>query len=130
MKGKKLFIIALAGLLTCGTPFAASAEQLSSHEYDYNTKKETYHQGVEVAKPIEGPDFMTEMVLEDVKVENTGTVQKTGWFTKGKYRYYRMKNGKLCKERFVKIGKYYYSFDSKGRMRTGTVKLSKEFNGS
>ena len=28
--------------------------------------------------------------------EKAETVQK-GWFRKGKYRYYRMKNGKLCK---------------------------------
>ncbi|WP_373215062.1 hypothetical protein [Ruminococcus sp. 5_1_39BFAA] len=56
----------------------------------------------------------------------TETTKKSGWFNKGKYRYYRMKNGKLCKKSFVKIGKYYYSFDSKGRMKKGIVTVPKK----
>lgn len=60
--------------------------------------------------------------------EKAETVQK-GWFRKGKYRYYRMKNGKLCKGKFAKIGRYYYSFDNKGRMKKGLVKLNREYSG-
>lgn len=57
--------------------------------------------------------------------------QKTiqGWVKKGKYQYYRLKNGKVCKKAWVKIGKYYYSFDTKGRMRKGVVKLNSDYSG-
>ena len=55
--------------------------------------------------------------------------KKTGWVKRGKNRYYRMKNGKLCKSKCKKIGRYYYSFDSKGRMKTGLVKVNKNFTG-
>lgn len=54
---------------------------------------------------------------------------KSGWVKRGKNRYYRMKNGKLCKSKYKKIGKYYYSFDSKGRMKTGLVKVNDKFSG-
>lgn len=53
-------------------------------------------------------------------------VQKTGWFKKGKYKYYRLENGKLCTKKFVKINGKYYSFDAKGRLRTGLVTVSKD----
>lgn len=54
---------------------------------------------------------------------------KKGWFKKGKYRYYRLKNGKLCKSKIIKIGKHYYSFDKKGRMKKGLVKLGADYSG-
>lgn len=63
-----------------------------------------------------------------IEQKTKGTVKK-GWFKKGKYRYYRLKNGELCKSKIIKIGKHYYSFDKKGRMRKGLVKLGTDYSG-
>lgn len=66
---------------------------------------------------------------ETAAVENqkkTNESKKSGWFKKGKYKYYRMKNGKLCTKKYVKINGKYYSFDSKGRMRTGLITFSED----
>lgn len=61
----------------------------------------------------------------DGNVSFASTTKKTGWFKKGNYVYYRMPNGKLCTSKFIKIGKEYYSFDSKGRRQTGIIPVSK-----
>lgn len=51
---------------------------------------------------------------------------KTGWFKKGKYRYYRKADGKLCKNETLKIEGSEYRFDKKGRMVTGYAKVNGE----
>lgn len=64
---------------------------------------------------------------EKAAVENqkkSNELKRRGWFKKGKYMYYRMKNGKLCTKKYAKIDGKYYSFDSKGRMRIGLITFS------
>ena len=48
---------------------------------------------------------------------------KSGWVKRGKNRYYRMKNGKLCKSKYKKIGKYYYYFDKKTYKKVKSTKV-------
>lgn len=56
--------------------------------------------------------------------EKPNVSKRSGWFKNGKYKYYRMKNGKLCTKKYAKIDGRYYSFDAKGRMRTGLITFS------
>lgn len=111
MKKKKYIcmpIILLA--LLCMLTFSVHA---SGYENENNVQEMLSEENVQL---------FAEETTEDVAFSST---QKTGWFKKGEYVYYRMPNGKLCTSKFIKIGKEYYSFDSKGRRQTGIIPVSK-----
>lgn len=58
--------------------------------------------------------------------KNLNTQETTfGWVKKGNATYYRLRNGKLCKNTEKKIGKYVYRFDKKGKLIKGSYQVGK-----
>ena len=108
------------------TPMAAELPISSFYSYDLSTGKETHYDVKITTNAKELSMKGSNGTVDGNWIPETPSAKKVtyGWITKGNNRYYRMKNGKLCTSKWQKIGKYYYSFDSKGRMKKGNVRLS------
>ncbi len=62
---------------------------------------------------------------QDSTTSSASSQSKTGWVTKSGKKYYYYASNKMYKNKYVKIGNYYYGFDSKGVMyKSKTVKIS------
>ena len=139
MRNKKklnlLFSFFLTGIFIFNMNIiSADAETIYYSDYNFVTKEEVlgeYSSEDYTTDATKGISKGFEGSIESYDREGNGmidttsnTSNKVGWFTKNGYKYYRMPNGELCTDKFIKIGRNYYSFDKNGRMRTGLISFS------
>ena len=117
--------LSLAGVLMVSSANVMAAEQdvIYYSEYDFITKEETLGKYTSEDYTNDASRGISQGFEGTIESESKSRTN-SGWFTKNGHRYYRMPNGKLCTKEIAKIGKNYYSFDSKGRMQTGLIAFS------